>query len=879
MTSRYTGVSRFELFGNTEAAQKLIPKARALLGMWNQLSQSKAKFRNRYIFSDGSKIEGIRVEGMWMARIFAPGGQVCIMLPPGIYFLNTNSHHLGNNGVNLYRLNTELNPIQFEPFLQSDDYEATDGFYIPSFISYPYHYLDTKDPNNIVPYEPVYSHYTLYNNKDVSVSLAYDKYNIDFSNLYTHTTHLSIVQNLANAENSIGAIEIENSLEYKLSSEADIVGNVTVNRFHSPITYKVTIDENVKWDYDVSLGESPSHITLRLHRLAISKCFTHGDISGSVEIANISIDISSFKGIPYNGDPLWLQYMGITQQVYWDTYIDKDADIIRGMFILRQSIIKKEGDPDFDYTYTPMRGSRGNVVRVIELTIDRSSLKDPTDSEVFTYTEIEAQQTFLGNISHTPLAPGEDIYDTFIRNTSKSGNPLTPATTTNSTRDRYKILGVNGAKTLKTETFDINFTLTAGYHKGVRNLFKLRAYGTAPYHEDIFTGVSNQHQPAPLFPTDLMTSYTEITINNLGDYRIIFYDSFGIIIDEQALQNCKLNTEFSYTAERDYNGTAALNTYTKDQENNKDISNAVINNILPAVVDVENRLYSFEHLHVEYDYSYTYTANTIMRNTVTNISSTETISFTLYQKVWYIGQSLGVRELLKGNGSYPTTYSSNVTDNNPQWSPSVQALSPYVPTDIWTEVYNNGGIFENECYDISSVIVGDYVPYQHIKFKIGCLFDTGSGSSALDIIYNALGKTLYVSENKYVTSVSRFAAVTSEVVGHFNVPYYELSFTGDVMLNQVAKTYDTQSVTIVSVNEDFLITSRSALNLAAYKPGTIQPPGDGIWLKDGWHYIIVQNDLTQLGIIDLDPGADAADPDGFVGQTLSSTHRNVFIGV
>jgi hypothetical protein len=89
MPGRYNGPCRIVTHGDESKCQNLIPKARTLLGIWdNVLAKNGGVFkgyRQRHIESDGSIIDGMRVANMYQIIITTPAGECWSYISTGIY--------------------------------------------------------------------------------------------------------------------------------------------------------------------------------------------------------------------------------------------------------------------------------------------------------------------------------------------------------------------------------------------------------------------------------------------------------------------------------------------------------------------------------------------------------------------------------------------------------------------------------------------------------------------------------------------------------------------------------------------------------------------------------------------------------------------------
>ena len=129
MKGSYQGPCRFVFKGDTDACSKLTRKARMLLGSWDEYlntgNGSMSGFNRIKTLPDGSMIQGIRVNGMYMSIIYAGGPPPCNFDLFGIYIYTR--HYvpvdMGEDPCrwSVYRWNRDENKFELYPsYVQID---------------------------------------------------------------------------------------------------------------------------------------------------------------------------------------------------------------------------------------------------------------------------------------------------------------------------------------------------------------------------------------------------------------------------------------------------------------------------------------------------------------------------------------------------------------------------------------------------------------------------------------------------------------------------------------------------------------------------------------------------------------------------------------
>lgn len=538
MAISYQGPCRFVFKGDDSSCSKLTRKARTLLGTWdtylNAGNGSMSGFNRIKVLPDGSTIQGIRVNGMYMAVITALrvgcGNDI-----PGLYY--------PSGGVTLKWSESEQDFIAssvpaeivggkkqlISHFYRDEEnlHYSSESWYMPDPEDSPEDIVHNRIPdlNNRLAQmqKPAYDyerakispflHKPLYRGCESiqTYSCMYRYITMYNASLY-YTYYRGRTFSLGGVDS--GLLDEDYILKYKY------IGSLVTMYKGQPVIYKLNLTnvKDIGGDGLSDEGEDNSDLFnhlrndyntlyLQLYRSPIDYCnpkgmvqFTTVDSEGveldrevqdyGTLVDEIAIDVSAYTTpdgtVRTTGDEFFLIAQLISTEITWNTYQKRIGEPITGAFLFRQGIKKKLGDEDWNYDVDTEYGNRGTVTRVIELSI--SSPEEPEEEAELSFNIVEVSDSFLGK----NIFEQDEVYKgtNTLNSVTVGPDEVTGATTF----DYSNVLDV-------TKLLDINkySVESVGYFEGQINILKhhYTAYSTMDYDTSettVFSGKTGPNQ-------------------------------------------------------------------------------------------------------------------------------------------------------------------------------------------------------------------------------------------------------------------------------------------------------------------------------------------------------------------------------------------------
>ena len=446
MKGSYQGPCRFVFKGDTDACSKLTRKARMLLGSWDEYlntgNGSMSGFNRIKTLPDGSMIQGIRVNGMYMAVVTALRAG-CGNEVPGLYIPNgLITRRWDEAQSDFIEISFPGNIIggkeQLISYFDSNDsteynrHCTSEWWFMPDPEDAPHDIQSNRIPNRFDRLAQTQKAAYHWGRMEFDMYMHIGRWEACLENPGCYHRYLTAYYNsMAVVGFSIKLLAIGGVDSGSRGDDYIIpfkyIGSLVTTYKGEPVIYKINLANAKDTELLSSVGEEDSELFEHLHndysllkfelyRSPIDYCnpagmiqFTTIDENGApldrdiqdygTLVDTVEIDVSAYTSpngvVRTSGDEFFLVSQLGASEVIWNTYQKLIGEPVTGVFLYRQGIKKKLGDEDWNYDVCSEFGFRGTVTWVIEFSI--TSPIDPDEEAVFSYNIVEVSDSYLGS--------------------------------------------------------------------------------------------------------------------------------------------------------------------------------------------------------------------------------------------------------------------------------------------------------------------------------------------------------------------------------------------------------------------------------------------------------------------------------------------------
>lgn len=772
MPHRYEGPCFIRKRGDVAICDKYISYARGLMAKAIQVSASDDVAFLKRILPDGTICEVRKTEnGDHIITITAGVKEDCIYDPPGLYVgvngFALDGHSESNfNHIHIYKYDKPTRTFNFYGLTMNieGDGLATDALFpvidpaIPALHKTTPSFYGTLDERGIFSLDLSASniqftragHFTIRESGWGSLGLSY------IGRTYHSLQASSYIGSTVTA--GIGNRRFQEFTDYIFNKDPDYdVQGDPDNGFMLGLTlgagnnlFRIDSDNDqfiVRPDYVNAFKPIiKSTIPLRLYKTPFVECEmvisvdpttsstpedrTYFDKDNPYKL--IDLDISTFvtpDGQTITADPTLtadynLSFSGISDGIVWNTRTPVDG-VLKGAFILKQAILKKEGDADYNYLKTPHIGYRGSVIRVFEFTIDQAN------NDAFTCVELEAKLALLGTNANEDNEKIDNVYSRNVTSTVSSVIVLT----TPGTGPITSVTNISGSLSGSEYTTQIinidvtyDYAYALGYYENTLNILRtnVRIQKNGIYDFDKVSAENSSSSGSGTLPTDpddLGTGSSSSSVNKTGSLNftdpgckisVTLYDNYDTIFDmvtTDESDHTEISTSSYGETGSDIVGSPSTGTINMSGTKNFNYGKGIYNNADIKIANPSTRTYAITILSLSGTYgvtgSFTSTENYVQGSGSNPIvtgttTSTKNISWNSKYEIWHEGLMLHTNTLDSGSNTIETVTNSDIWQIDAGFDPHMIPICDVIDNSSSSEGVSTTDITTNCTYSEST---------------------------------------------------------------------------------------------------------------------------------------------------------------------------------